>query len=132
MRERLEHFAADWPPEGRAGTMANFEVRSDGTIAPWLTFERHLEVLRGLWEHRPFDILDEIEVPVLLIAADDGHHSWDKAPEVTRAAEQLPVSRVEWFRPAHHDVHAQKPDLVAPLLHWATTDPHFFTSEGKD
>ncbi len=127
MRERLEHFAADWPPEGRAGTMANFEVRRDGTIAPWLTFERHLLVLRGLWEHRPFDIFGEMEVPVLLIAADDGNHTWDKTPEVTRALDLLPVGRAEWFTPAHHDVHAQKPDLVASLLHEATTDPHFFT-----
>ena len=38
----LEHSAGDWPEEGRAGTLANFEVRDDGTVAPWLTFERHL------------------------------------------------------------------------------------------
>ena len=26
---------------------------ADGTIAPWLTYDRHLAVLRGLWEHHP-------------------------------------------------------------------------------
>ena len=33
---------ADWPETGIPGTLANFEVRPDGTIAPWLTYERHL------------------------------------------------------------------------------------------
>ena len=33
----------DWPESGIRGTLANFEVRPDGTIAPWLTFERHLD-----------------------------------------------------------------------------------------
>ena len=38
---------ADWPETGIRGTLANFEVRTDGTVAPWLTYERHLAVLRG-------------------------------------------------------------------------------------
>ncbi len=47
---------ADWPETGIAGTLANFEQRPDGTIAPWLTYDRHIEVLRGLWDHRPSEI----------------------------------------------------------------------------
>ena len=43
----VETSAADWPEGGRQGTLANFEVRDDATIAPWLTFDRHLTVLRG-------------------------------------------------------------------------------------
>lgn len=27
----------DWPESGIRGTLANFEVRADGTVAPWLT-----------------------------------------------------------------------------------------------
>ncbi|MGH2468290.1 MAG: alpha/beta fold hydrolase, partial [Candidatus Limnocylindrales bacterium] len=34
----------DWPQAGLAGTLANFEHRPDGTIAPWLSYERHIEV----------------------------------------------------------------------------------------
>jgi hypothetical protein len=63
VRAWLEQTASDWPEEGRLGQLANFEVRSDGTIAPWLTFERHIAVLRGLWEHSPAPICSTISAP---------------------------------------------------------------------
>ena len=43
----------DWPETGIQGTLANFQVLSDGTVAPWLTRERHMIILRALWEHHP-------------------------------------------------------------------------------
>jgi pimeloyl-ACP methyl ester carboxylesterase len=128
MRGWLERSAADWPEEGRAGTMANFEVRDDGTIAPWLTFERHLAVLRGLWEHTPSEVYPHMRVPTLLIGADTGDVAWSasKHDAVDHAVATLQRGRAHWFNPAHHDVHAQQPDAVAALLHRSTTDPDFF------
>ena len=118
---------ADWPEEGRAGTLANFEERSDGTIAPWLTFERHMTVLRGLWEHRPFEVFPHVAVRTLLIAAgEDDKRTADRKRDVARALELLPTSRAQWFIPAHHDVHAQQPQAVADLLHTASTEPDFY------
>ncbi|WP_420453293.1 alpha/beta fold hydrolase [Ilumatobacter sp.] len=128
MRGWLDRSASDWPEEGREGTLANFEVRADGTIAPWLTFERHLEVLHGLWEHSPAAVYPDVDVPTLLIAADTGDVGWTDSKEsaVDAAVAALPRGRAHWFRPAHHDVHAQRPDEVADLLHDAATDPDFF------
>jgi pimeloyl-ACP methyl ester carboxylesterase len=124
----IDRSAADWPEEGRAGTMANFEVRADGTIAPWLTYERHLTVLRGLWEHRPSQIYPDVTIPTLLIPADTGDVNWtsSKRDAVHDAVASLPRGRAHWFSPAHHDVHAQQPEPVAQLLHAATTDPSFY------
>jgi pimeloyl-ACP methyl ester carboxylesterase len=124
----LETSAADWPAEGRAGTLANFEVRDDGTIAPWLTFDRHLTVLRGLWEHQPSSRYPYVSVPTLLIAADTGDVAWthSKHEAVDAAIAALPRGRAEWFSPAHHDVHAQQPVEVGQLLHRAVTEPDFF------
>jgi pimeloyl-ACP methyl ester carboxylesterase len=124
----LANSAADWPEEGRSATLANFEVRADGTIAPWLTFERHMTVLRGLWEHRPTAIYSDVPVPTLLIPADTGEASWtsSKHTAVDAAIAALPVGRAHWFSPAHHDVHAQQPHEVAALLHAAATDPDFY------
>jgi pimeloyl-ACP methyl ester carboxylesterase len=108
--------------------MSNFEVRGDGTIAPWLTFERHLDVLRGLWEHTPSEVYPQMRVPTLLIGADTGDVAWStsKHDAVDRAIATLQRGRAHWFSPAHHDVHAQQPDGVAALLHRSTTDPAFF------
>ena len=80
----------DWPETGIQGTLANLEVLADGTIAPWLTRARHMTILRQLWEHRPTDVRRRLTMPVLIIEARD--------------------------HDAHHDIHAQKPDLVAKLL----------------
>ena len=53
MRAYMQSAHADWPQTGIDGAMANMEHLPDGTIKPWLTLERHMMVLRGLWEHKP-------------------------------------------------------------------------------
>ena len=98
----------DWPATGIEGTLANVEVRADGTIAPWLTLDRHLQVLRGLWEHRPIDALRAVEVPVLLIVAGEG-------PGPGRAAEAGDHVRIVRMA-GDHDLHAQHPGEVAVRL----------------
>ncbi|MEZ5230077.1 MAG: alpha/beta hydrolase [Acidimicrobiales bacterium] len=136
--ERIEQWLAtsadDWPEEGRQGTLANFEVTpgETATVSPWLTFERHLSVLRGLWEHDPFERFAHVSAPLLLIGADDGTGPSDKHEAIDRAVALAPVARSVWFRPAHHDVHAQKPDEVAELLLRAADDPAFFSERSAD
>lgn len=116
--EWVESAMADWPASGRAATLANFELRADGTAAPWLTFDHHMTVLRGLWEHDPSAIYTDIDGPVLIIAAADSTESRErKAPNVAEAEASLVDAHVRWFDPAHHDVHAQQPHQVAALIH---------------
>ena len=113
----------DWPESGIRGTLANFEIRPDGTVAPWLTFERHIEVLHGLWDHRPSERYPLIGVPVLLLPADTGpgDRPGRKQDAVDAAAAAIPRARVHWFVGAH-DIHAQHPVAVAEVLHAALTD----------
>ncbi|MBA3304236.1 MAG: alpha/beta hydrolase [Acidimicrobiia bacterium] len=120
----LRRTHPDWPEEGIAGAMACFEHRADGTVAPWLTLDRHLLALRGLWEHRPSGHYGGIEVPVLLVPADTGDAAWTAAKrvEVVAAEEQLPRSRTHWVR-GDHDLHAQHPRLVADLFHELAPSP---------
>lgn len=123
---RLEELRAlfrglhkDWPEKGIEGLLGSFEVRADGTAAPWLSRSRHLEILRSLWEHRPSQIYPFIRVPVLLLPAVDegGAGTWDEA--VDKAVACLPEARLEPLA-GDHDLHAQQPEAVADLLHeWA-------------
>jgi pimeloyl-ACP methyl ester carboxylesterase len=130
MQQWMENAHSDWPEEGRQGQLANFELRDDGTIAPWLTLERHLQVLRGLWEHTPSDLYPNVDTPVLWISADTGDSEWTEAKRaaIDAAVAMLPRSRAEWFSPAHHDVHAQHPAEVAALLHRAATEPDWIST----
>jgi pimeloyl-ACP methyl ester carboxylesterase len=117
----------DWPETGIAGVLANFEVRADGTVAPWLTVDRHMAILRGLWEHRPSSHLDGLAIPLLLMPADTGDPAWtaDKQAAIDRAVSVASIVRVRWFAPADHDIHAQHPAELAGVLHDATTDGFF-------
>ena len=111
-----------WSDWGVEASMANFERLADGTIRPWLTLERHLLILRALWEHHPSTVIPKLDVPVLLAMADTDDDWEDQnramAADLTAAA---PHVRVEWFSPGDHDLHVQYPTELADLLHRSFT-----------
>jgi pimeloyl-ACP methyl ester carboxylesterase len=113
----------DWPESGIQGALANFEIRPDGTIAPWLTFDHHITVLRGLWEHHPSERLADLSVPVLLAPVDGGDMDWSrrKRRDVEAATAMIPDVRVRWFV-GDHDIHAQRPDELSSVMHEFATD----------
>ncbi len=115
---RIRAMHADWPETGIQGVMACFEVDDQQRIHPRLTLERHLMILRSLWEHRPFERFTSIERSVMFVLADSGDVAWtaNKEQAAERAIATLRRGRVEWFRPAHHDVHAQYPEALTDLL----------------
>lgn len=117
----------DWPEAGIAGTLANFERFPDGTIAPWLTFERHLVVLRGLWDHHPSERYADVREPVLLLPASPAipdSRSAARGAGVERARAALPRARVRPFI-GDHDIHAQHPIEVADVMVDALSDGFF-------
>ena len=110
----------DWPEEGIRGSLANFEVRADGTVAPWLSREHHMAILRSLWEQSPASLYPHIAVPTLLLpalgAADDRQRAEAKRASVGVALTTIPRARVHWFEPADHDIHAQHPDELTSVM----------------
>ena len=108
----------DWTDEAIDGQMSNMEHLPDGTISPWLTFERHMRVLRGMWDHHPTDLFPSITVPVLFTPATkvDDDHARAKQASHDHALSAIAKCRVEWFRPADHDLHAQYPARFASLV----------------
>lgn len=119
LEARLRAMHPDWPQAGIAASMANFEVRADGTVAPWLTLERHLAILRTMWGSRPHDLYAVIRIPVLFLPADSpGSPEWtaEKRAGVEEALSSLADATARWFSPADHDIHAQHPGEVAAAL----------------
>lgn len=118
LESAIRSMNADWPESGIIGSLSNFEFHEDGTISPWLTFDRHMTILAELWRHRPSSLFGRIDRPVLFLPADSGDVNWthDKERAIERALETLAQGRVHWFRPAHHDLHAQHPRRCAEVL----------------
>lgn len=117
----------DWPDRGIEGTLANFERLPDGTIAPWLTFERHLMVLRGMWDHHPSERYALVSAPVLLIPAVDAavaSHDEGRLAAAQSALDALPRARLHPIA-GDHDVHAQHPLAVADAMADAVDDGFF-------
>lgn len=130
--ERLRGYMtsahADWSEEAIAGAMENMERRDDDTAHPWLTFERHIEVLRGLWEHSPSERFPTISVPVMFVPASnnpDDEFTAQKRSALERAKSLLAKCRIHWFTPADHDVHAQKPREFVDAVAQAIDDGFF-------
>jgi pimeloyl-ACP methyl ester carboxylesterase len=116
--DTLRRAHPDWPESGIHGMAANFEVRADDTVAPWLTFERHMQILRSLWEHRPSMLWAAIEVPVLFIPTEANRDDADTAVCHLRKGRVVALA-------GHHDLHAQHPDKVAGALLDAVADGFF-------
>lgn len=118
----------DWPESGIRGTLANMEVQPDGTVAPWLTRERHMAILAELYRHRPSTRYAKIAVPVLLVSADGRDQDacgQAKRHSVGEALAAIPNARAHWFPAADHDIHAQHPVELAEVVHAATLDGFF-------
>ena len=127
IRDHLRRNHPDWSEEGVAATLANLEVLPDGTVRPWLSFDRHIALLRSLWEHRPSEILPALPVPLLLLLADSGDEWMDhKRQAAERAVETAGRgARVQWYSPGDHDLHVQRPAEVAGILSEAANNGFF-------
>ena len=127
IREHIRTSHPDWSEEGVAATLANLEVLPDRTVRPWLTLDRHMQLLRSLWEHRPSQIVPTLRVPLLLLLADPGD---DSVEHNRRAAERAVATDpgrviVKWFSPGDHDLHVQHPAAVADRLAEAVSNGFF-------
>ena len=112
---------SDWPEEGIGGSLANFEVRPDGTIAPWLSRESHRAILRAMWEQRTGDLWRSLRVPALIVPVDGGQAEWTagkragvEAAMAAAGSSGAPV-QVRWFE-GDHEIHAQRPDELADAM----------------
>jgi pimeloyl-ACP methyl ester carboxylesterase len=113
IKQRMSGHFADFPPEGIAGQLANFEVLDDGTVRPWLTLDKHLTIIERLWGHDPFAAAAQLTVPALVIAV--GESDSPRGALVQRFVDAAPDGRAEWMD-AHHDVHAQEPAAVTERM----------------
>jgi pimeloyl-ACP methyl ester carboxylesterase len=119
LAERIRQNHPDWREAGVEATLNNFETLADGTLRPWLSLDRHMQILRALWEQRPDALYPLVKEPVVLMAVAGGgtpQRAAAKRQEVAAAEQGLARVAVHWFENSDHDLHVQQPELVARLL----------------
>ncbi len=117
-RIRSGDLAPYWRPEFEPIIMAGFATAADDTVAPRLSFEHHMQIVRALWEADTPSRFPEVDCPVLVLPSLNG--SAEQVPQkrerVLAATRRLPHGSVVWLEDSIHDVPLQRPELVARAI----------------
>ena len=123
---RLKAWNASWKPDDQALsiTLANFEVSQDETISPRLSLDRHMQILRAMWDFPTYERFAQIQCPALLILAKSAPPiSADQKPFLEakrRGVERLqalrPGLQIQWMEDTIHDVPLQRPRELAQSM----------------
>ena len=131
----LVRTARSWGPGTYWGSrleeflQGNFEIQQDGTVLPQLRRERHMLVVRAIWDQRVSSIFSRVTCPVLLLptrqkglsySSTDGKHN--REVQIERAVSLLPQARVVWMEDSIHDVPVQRPAEIAAIIRDAILD----------
>jgi pimeloyl-ACP methyl ester carboxylesterase len=127
LEARMRAWSPELPDRAIAAALACFRVREDGRVEPRLARDRHLEIVRSLWEHRPSTRYATLQTPTMLVwpIPETRRARPPSAAPRRRRGRSTPRFRSHWFSPAHHDVHSQHPDRVAELFATAARDGFF-------
>jgi pimeloyl-ACP methyl ester carboxylesterase len=129
----LESFMAMLTAPGRAWTpdeiaqsiiLANFELGEDDTLSPQLTYDRHMQIVRALWDIRTYDLFAKIRCPALAIPArmseplDEGNRQFIQSKEkgLEKIRQIRPAVQVEWMNDTIHDIPLQRPRELAESI----------------
>ncbi len=127
-RARVRHFTAQWnaPEQVVDIILANFTIRDDETIAPHLSFENHMKIVRAMWDFPTLEKLARIRVPALAVMATGFNPDWDaaKAHAAEHALRAKPDLNLVWMHQTAHDIPLHRPqDLAAHITHFAQNMP---------
>jgi pimeloyl-ACP methyl ester carboxylesterase len=127
MVERFRHFHPAWSDEQIELQMGNYETLEDGTIRPWLTLDRHMEILRSLWDQKPSALFERVDTPTLIAIADSGPEERRvmRAEEAHRLEASKTAVRARSFTDAAHDIHIDQPDELTDWVLGAMSEGFF-------
>jgi pimeloyl-ACP methyl ester carboxylesterase len=122
-RAKENRWSDNWRPEVEAVLRASFQTRPDGTILPRLRKERHMQIVRAMWDQPSRELFPKVDVPVLILPARRQEEQprtslpWIPKEELVATAESsLPQARTVWLEDSIHDVPLQRPALVASVI----------------
>ena len=111
--------------------LANFELLDDGTLRAKLSRDSHLRIIEALWDHRPRELYQRVNCPVLMMPArqrdnpDAYERTLARAESIAAAERLLPHSKTVWLEDSIHDVPVQRPELVASTIRAHILDGFF-------
>lgn len=124
--ERLKQAHASWSPDEVAVQiiLGNFEISEDETIYPRLKFERHMQIVRAMWEFKTYEYFSRLGCPVLVVPAHpaephlprDKEYLEFKQRGIARLSQLKHDMQVYWMKDTIHDIPLQRPEELANLI----------------
>ncbi len=96
------------------------QLREDGTVAPRLDFEHHLQIISAMWDQPLFDLYRQVRCPIKLIVAEQQATSDTQAAFLQMRRQGIehiqalcPAIRIVRMPDTIHDIPLQRPALLA-------------------
>jgi pimeloyl-ACP methyl ester carboxylesterase len=121
LRERQQrNNPAFADPRTEALARSLWAVDAEGRIARRFKIPNHMQVVRALWEQRPFELFGRLQAPLLVLPArrstDQPEMLANKVAGVERVQAIHASTRVRWFEETIHDIPIQRPEELADEL----------------
>lgn len=124
-------LARIWSPRVEEILLACFDISADGSVHPRLSRDRHMRIVRALWEQRVSALYRRLRCPSLLIRAQQEPTSererlWAQAVDdcLQGALALLPEARLITMEDTIHDIPLHRPkELAAAIADFADSLP---------
>ncbi len=119
LRRYLRRGHPEWSPEAIEATLGNMRIWPDGTLSRRLPIDKHMRIVRSMWDDPPNRYYASLSVPVLLVPAlpADPEQATARRSRARLAASAIADATIHEYPRSDHDLHAQRPkELAADLL----------------
>ena len=123
---RLKDWNSKWGATDKENDiyLANFEINENNQIFPHLTYERHMLIVRAMWEFETHQTFQDLDCPVLMIPANPPHPHDERMKSfldaktfgVQVAQNSISNLQVHWMEDTIHDIPLQRPKELAELV----------------
>jgi pimeloyl-ACP methyl ester carboxylesterase len=123
---RITTWTSEWGSDERIPqiVLGNFEIAEDETIWPHLTFERHMQIVRAMWEFKTYARMERLRCPALAVLAVPPRPRSEREEQflalkesgVEHSQTAYPGLQVHWMQDSIHDIPLQYPAELADLI----------------
>ncbi len=109
-----------WTPQLEDTILHIVQLREDNTVAPYLSFDNHLQIIGAMWDQSLFDLYSQVRCPIKLVVADrqslsesEANFMYMRNQGIAKIQELRPDIRVVKMPNTIHDIPLQRPEQLA-------------------
>ena len=123
---RLSRVNSHWKPDKQSLQiiLANFELSPEDVLTPRLTYERHMQIVRAMWEFQNYERYSRLRCPALVLPSRPSKPFSPveevflelKERGIQQALAAQPALQVNWMEDSIHDIPLQHSARLAAQI----------------